>query len=193
MYTGNCKPNWQSKGNARERDSMITPLWLAGSKFPHQGSNRSLLQWKQGVWTTGPLRIPMPKIFSHLSLCPLDYCTIPLWGHSTYLYYVQIRKTPELKKKKRKSLVHGSAGYSESSQMCLWANSSQLCVSFLSHREEQKLSSKHHMTFKKPNGNPLQCSCLENPRDGGAWWAAVSGVAQGQTWLKWLSSSSTAD
>ena len=41
------------------------------------------------------------------------------------------------------------------------------------------------------NGNPLQCSCLENPRDGGAWWAAVHGVAQGLTWLKWLSSSSS--
>ena len=41
------------------------------------------------------------------------------------------------------------------------------------------------------NGNPLQCSCLENPRDGGAWWAAVSGVAQSQTRLKRLSSSST--
>ena len=41
------------------------------------------------------------------------------------------------------------------------------------------------------NGNPLQCSCLENPRDGGAWWAAVYGVAQSQTRLKWLSSSST--
>ena len=39
------------------------------------------------------------------------------------------------------------------------------------------------------NGNPLQCSCLENPRDGGAWWAAVSGVAQSRTRLKWLSSS----
>ena len=38
------------------------------------------------------------------------------------------------------------------------------------------------------NGNPLQCSCLENPRDGGAWWAAVYGVAQSRTWLKWLSS-----
>ena len=38
------------------------------------------------------------------------------------------------------------------------------------------------------NGNPLQCSCLENPRDGGAWWAAVYGVAQSQTRLKWLSS-----
>ena len=41
------------------------------------------------------------------------------------------------------------------------------------------------------NGNPLQCSCLENPRDGGAWWAAVSGVAQSGTRLKWLSSSSS--
>ena len=36
---------------------------------------------------------------------------------------------------------------------------------------------------------PLQCSCLENPRDGGAWWAAVYGVAQSRTRLKWLSSS----
>ena len=41
------------------------------------------------------------------------------------------------------------------------------------------------------NGNPLQCSCLENPRDGGAWWAAVYGVTQSRTWLKWLSSSSS--
>ena len=40
------------------------------------------------------------------------------------------------------------------------------------------------------NGNPLQCSCLENPRDGAAWWAAVYGVSQSQTWLKQLSSSS---
>ena len=41
------------------------------------------------------------------------------------------------------------------------------------------------------NGNPLQCSCLESPRDGGAWWAAVYGVAQSRTRLKWLSSSSS--
>ena len=41
------------------------------------------------------------------------------------------------------------------------------------------------------NGNPLQSSCLENPGDGGAWWAAVSGVAQSQTRLKQLSSSSS--
>ena len=41
------------------------------------------------------------------------------------------------------------------------------------------------------NGNPLQCSCLENPRDGGAWWAAVYGVEQSRTRLMRLSSSSS--
>ena len=41
------------------------------------------------------------------------------------------------------------------------------------------------------NGNPLQCSYLENPRDGGAWWAAIYGVAQSWTRLKLLSSSSS--
>ena len=40
------------------------------------------------------------------------------------------------------------------------------------------------------NGNPLQCSCLENPRDGEAWWAAIYGVAQSRTRLKRPSSSS---
>ena len=41
------------------------------------------------------------------------------------------------------------------------------------------------------NGNPPQCSCLENPRDGGAWWAAICGVAQSRTRLKQLSRSSS--
>ena len=45
-------------------------------------------------------------------------------------------------------------------------------------------------TFGEGNGNPLQCSCLENLRDGGAWWAAIYGVTQSRTWLKWLNSSS---
>ena len=47
------------------------------------------------------------------------------------------------------------------------------------------------VTAGEGNGNPLQCSCLENPRDGGAWWAAISEVAQGRTRLKRLSSSSS--
>ena len=45
--------------------------------------------------------------------------------------------------------------------------------------------------FGEGNGTPLQYPCLENPRDGGAWWAAVYGVAQSRTWLKRLSSSSS--
>ena len=47
------------------------------------------------------------------------------------------------------------------------------------------------MLIGEGNGNPLQCSCLENPRDGEAWWAAIYGVAQSRTWLKRLSSSSS--
>ena len=53
-----------------------------------------------------------------------------------------------------------------------------------------------HFSFScigEGNGNPLQCSCVENPRDGGAWWAAVYGGAQSQARLKWLSSSSSSN
>ena len=62
--------------------------------------------------------------------------------------------------------------------------------------EESDSTEQLHFHFslsciRKRNGNPLQCSCLENPRDVGAWWAAVYGVAQSQTWLKRLSSSSS--
>ena len=48
-----------------------------------------------------------------------------------------------------------------------------------------------HECIGEENGNPLQYSCLENPRDRGAWWAAVYRVAQSRTQLKWLSSSSS--
>ena len=62
-------------------------------------------------------------------------------------------------------------------------------------REESDMTERLHFHFSlscigEGNGNPLQCPCLENPRDGGAWWAAVHGVAQSRTPLTWLSSSS---
>ena len=63
-------------------------------------------------------------------------------------------------------------------------------------REESDMTERLHFHFSlsctgEGNGNPFQCSCLENPRDGGAWWAAVYGVAQSRTRLTWLSSSSS--
>ena len=59
---------------------------------------------------------------------------------------------------------------------------------------ESDMTKRLHFYFSlscigEKNGNPLQCSCLENPRDGEAWWAAVYGVEQSRTLLKWLSSS----
>ena len=63
------------------------------------------------------------------------------------------------------------------------------------HYESDTTEQRHfHFSLScigEGNGNPLQCSCLENPRDRGAWWAAVSGVAQSRTGLKRLSSSSS--
>ena len=63
-------------------------------------------------------------------------------------------------------------------------------------REESDTTVRLHFHFSlsctgEGNGNPLQCSCLKNPRDGGAWWAGVYGVAQSRTGLKRLSSSSS--
>ena len=62
--------------------------------------------------------------------------------------------------------------------------------------EESDMTERLHFHFSlsctgEGNGSPLQCSCLENPREGRAWWAAVYGVAQSRTRLKWLSSSSS--
>ena len=70
-----------------------------------------------------------------------------------------------------------------------WADVCGVC-------EESNTTERLHFHFSlscigEGNGNPLQGSCLENPRDGGAWWAGVYGVAQSRTRLKRLSSSSS--
>ena len=61
-------------------------------------------------------------------------------------------------------------------------------------REESDMAERLHFHFsciREGNGNPLQCSCPESPREGGAWWATVYGVAQNWKRLKWLSSSTS--
>ena len=77
-----------------------------------------------------------------------------------------------------------SQGWGSLVGCCLWG------------RTESDMTERLHFPFSlscigEGNGNPLQCSWLKNLRDGGAWWAAVYGVTQSPTWLKWLSSSSS--
>ena len=67
---------------------------------------------------------------------------------------------------------------------------------YIDSNSERNMNERVHFHFSlscigEGNGNPLQCSCLENPRDGRTWWAAIYGVAQSRTRLKRLSSSSS--
>ena len=55
---------------------------------------------------------------------------------------------------------------------------------FVGFSEIKKIKDNNVLGTGEGNGNPLQCSCLENPRDGAAWWAAVYGVTQSRTRLR---------
>ena len=75
-----------------------------------------------------------------------------------------------------------------------WTEEPGRLQSMASRRIEHNWATSLHFSLScigEGNGNPLQCSCVENPRDRGAWWAAIYGVAQNQTRLKQLSSSSS--
>ena len=68
-----------------------------------------------------------------------------------------------------------------------WTEEPGRLQSMGSQRSDRTERLHFHFSFScigEGNGNPLQCSCLENPRDGGAWWAAVYGVTQSWTRLK---------
>ena len=67
------------------------------------------------------------------------------------------------------------------------------CFGIVNKAEVDFFGGDFNMFAREDNGTPLQYSCLENPMDRGAWWAAVYRVAQSQTRLKWLSSSSSSD
>ena len=73
-----------------------------------------------------------------------------------------------------------------------WMKLEPIIQSEVSQKEKHQYSILTHISGEG-NGTPLQCSCLENPRDGGAWWAAIYGVTQSRTRLKQLSSSSSSN
>ena len=160
---------------------------IPGSERPHGGGHSNPLQYSclenpmdRGAWqaivqwitkSQTWLKQHSPQI--HITiwyLCILQYCNYNKFNW-------QWHPTPVLlpgKSHGRRSLVGCSP----------WG------------REESDMTERLHFHFLlscigEGNGNPLQCSCLENPRDSGAWWTAIYGVAQSRTWLKRLSSSST--
>ena len=143
----------------------------------------SMIQWKLAISSLVPLPFLNPPWTSGSSR--FTYCWSLAWRSlkitflacSLNIWRRQWRPTPVLLPREshgRRSLVGCSP----------WG------------REESDTTEWLHFHFwlsciGEGNGNPLQCSCLENPRDGGAWWAAVYGVAQSRTRLKRLSSSSS--
>ena len=113
---------------------------------------------------------PLPPIFNVIFFLSVDVCMCVCWRR-------QWHPTPVLlpgKSHGQRSLVGCSPWGCLESDMTEWLHFhfSLSCIG-------------------EGNDNQLQCSCLENPRDMAAWWAAVDGVAQGRTRLKWLSSSSS--
>ena len=137
-------------------------------QFPFLGSNKHFLPWVSKAWAMCQARCP---ICIYMGFPGLRFKII-----REFIRRRQWHPTPVLlpgKSHRRRSLVGCSP----------WG------------REESDTTERLHFHFSlscigEGNGNPLQCSCLENPRDGWAWWAAVCGVAQSRTRLKRLSSSS---
>ena len=161
-------------------------LQHAGSLFPDQGSSLCPLPWKHRVLTTGLLG------------------SFPMWLVKIHVVVLGYLSYWERKKNKLKKILKISHTFTRRRQ---WQPTPVLLPG-KSHgrrslvgcspwgRWESDTTEQLHFHFSfscigEGNGNPLQCSCLENPRDGGAWWAAVYGVAQSRTRLKWLSSSSS--
>ena len=81
-----------------------------------------------------------------------------------------------------RSLVRRTKIPQASGELSLWAATKTQCSQ--KEKKKKKLCFLWLSSIGEGNGNPLQCSCLENPRDRGAWWAAVYGVTQSRTRLK---------
>ena len=178
-----CSPPGFSESNTIYIYFNIYFIWLCwvlvavhGIWFCHQGSNPGLLHWELGVLATGPQGISQ-ECKALLELCLFHVAVMWLWAsvsspewHHLMTSLETAMATPVLlpgKSHGRRSLVGCSP----------WG------------REESNMTEQLHFPFSlscigEGNGNPLQCSCLENPRDGEAWWAAVYEVAQSRTRLK---------
>ena len=162
---------WKVKVKSLSRVWLLATPWSAAHQAPpSMGFSR------QEYWSG----VPLPSLKFFISICEIKILLAEPSQSLIYKYWRrQWHPTPVL-------LPRKSHGWRSLVGCSLWSRSESDTTEWL------------HFHFSlscigEGNGNPLQCSCLENARDGGAWWAAVYGVAQSQTWLKRLSSSRSRD
>ena len=161
--------------------------------------------YSMSVYLKTSLSISLPYPYQFILRMPpcLGYCKCLLWTMGwNYLFDIVFSGFDSFRYILRSAIV-GSYSTSQRKQWhptpVLLPGKSHEWRSLVGYspwgREESDTTEWLHFHFSlscigEGNGNPLQCSCLENPRYGGAWWAAIYGVAQSQTQMKQLSSSS---
>ena len=171
-----------------------------GIHFPKEGSELGPLHWKLGVLDAGP-----PGYSSMIWFSFRKHCAVRIL-HGKQTHIIDQVWTFLLGTGWKKDLHISPFGFPSSIPWRRQWHPTPAHLPGNSHgrrslvgcsprgQEESDTAEWLHVHFSfsctgEGNGNPLQCSCLENPRDGGAWWAAVYGVAQSRTRLKWLNSS----
>ena len=176
----------------------------------------SLRIWNSSTGIPSPplalfvVMLPKAHLTSHSRMSGSRWVSMPIYAH-VYIYCVSLfkKKLTKLNQIGRYLVIGKKAKNNLSIQRRQWQPSPVLLLG-KSHgprslvgyspwdHEESDITEWLHFHFSlscigEGNGNPLQCSCLENPRDGEAWWAAVYGVTQSQTQLKRLSISSSSN
>ena len=138
-----------------------------------------------GVYNLGLVGVQTPRVRCKLiGKCPGVSCPLSLLGSWQSHLWLGINPAPFL-------LTHISLVVIGCSRSITKVNQELLqTASSLSVADGEQLLNNAAYSNREDNGNPPQCSCLENPRDRGAWWAAVYGVAQSWTRLTQLSRSS---
>ena len=173
--------------------------------FPYKGSNLHTLRWQYRVVTTGPPGKSLSFLicFFNVLLCKtllsttaFTFCLPQLTFHSyQILHFLFLWSLTRLAPPHRKCREDDGTPLQYS---CLEKSHGRRSLVGCSPwgRYDSDTTERLHFHFSlscigEGNGNPLQCSCLENPRAGGAWWPAIYGVTQSRIWLKRRSSSSS--
>ena len=161
-----------------ESFSMVRIIWRAEGM---------VLSWGQGVGLH--LRCTLEYSEKIHKLEPSNYQTFWLNLSGQWSYFSHFKSFPEHLNEQARWMAPHSSTFA---WKIPWTEEPGGLQCMRSLESDTTVRLYYHLSLSRNgegNGNPLQCSCLENPRDGEAWWAAVSGVAQSRTRLKRLSSS----